>query len=188
MYHVAMSTALPKPWTVEEFLAWEAQQEEKFELLDGVVFMMVGGSNAHTAIKGNVFATLRDRLRGGPCRAFVDGPKIVTATDTLYPDVVVACGTVEMADDRIPEPTVIVEILSRSTASRDRGMKWTAYQHLSSLRHYLMVSQDRRRIEIYSRTAEAWLFRTVEPPAAEVALPELGIALSVDEIYEDSGV
>ena len=67
-------------------------------------------------------------------------------------------------------------------------MKWTAYQHLPSLRHYLMVSHDRRRIEVYSRTAEAWLFQTVDPPAVELTVPGLGITLTFEEIYEDSGV
>jgi Uma2 family endonuclease len=60
---------LPRPWTVEDFLAWERRQPERYEFVGGVIRMMVGGSNAHTIIKGNVFAALRARLQGQPCRA-----------------------------------------------------------------------------------------------------------------------
>jgi Uma2 family endonuclease len=73
-----MATALPKPWTVDDFLAWEAQQPERYEFIDGVVFMMVGGSAAHTIIKGNVFNALVARLRGKACRALTEGLKVIT--------------------------------------------------------------------------------------------------------------
>jgi Uma2 family endonuclease len=177
---------LPKPWTVEDFLAWERRQPERYEFVGGVIRMMVGGSNAHTIIKGNVFAALRSRLRGGRCRALAEGSKVVTATATMYPDAIVVCGPIDLAEDQVRAPTVVVEVLSRSTEDHDRGAKWVADRDLAALRHYVLVAQDVRRVEVYSREAKRWSLQVLAPPEA-VALPAIGAELTSDEIYEDSG-
>jgi Uma2 family endonuclease len=182
-----MSQPLPKPWTVEDFLAWERRQPERYEFVGGVIRMMVGGSNAHTIIKGNVFAALRDHLRGGPCRALAEGAKVVTATATMYPDAIVVCGPIDLAEDQVRAPKVVVEVLSRSTEDHDRGAKWVAYRDLESLQHYLLIAQGERRVEVYSREAERWSLQVVTPPDL-VLLPAIGAELTFDEIYEDSGV
>ena len=182
-----MSEPLPRPWTVEDFLAWERTQEEKYEFVDGRIRMMVGDSNAHTMIKGNVFAALRARLRGGPCRPLAEGTKVVTAHGGLYPDASVVCGAIDLTEDHIREPVVVVEVLSRSTADYDRGAKWVAYREIPTLRHYVLVAQDRRRVEVFGREGDVWSLRIVEPPAATIALPAIGVELALDEIYEDSG-
>ena len=101
-----VSQSLPKPWTVEDFLAWERRQPERYEFVGGVIRMMVGGSNAHTIIKDNVVTALRAHLRGQPCRALGEGPKVVTATATMYPDAIVACGPIDLAEDQVRAPTL----------------------------------------------------------------------------------
>jgi Uma2 family endonuclease len=106
--------------------------------------MMVGGSNAHTIIKDNVITALRAHLRGQPCRALGEGPKVVTATATMYPDAIVVCGPIDLAEDQVRAPTVVVEVLSRSAEDHDRGAKWVAYRDLESLQHYLLIAQDER--------------------------------------------
>ena len=181
-----MSQSLPKPWTVEDFLAWERRQPERYEFVGGVIRMMVGGSNAHTIIKGSVFAALRARLRGGRCRAMAEGSKVVTTTATMYPDAIVVCGPIDLAEDQVRAPAVVVEVLSRSTEDHDRGVKWVAYRDLESLQHYLLIAQDERRVEVYSREARRWSLQVVAPPDV-VALPAIGTQLTFDEIYEDSG-
>ncbi len=181
-----MSQSLPKPWTVEDFLAWERRQPERYEFVGGVIRMMVGGSNAHTIIKDNVVAALRAHLRGQPCRALGEGPKVVTATATMYPDAIVVCGPIDLAEDQVRAPTVVVEVLSRSTEDHDRGVKWVAYRDLESLQHYLLIAQDERRVEVYSREAKRWSLQVVAPPDV-VLLPAIGAQLTFDEIYEDSG-
>ena len=181
-----MSEPLPKPWTVEDFLEWEAQQPERYEFIDGLILGMVGGSAAHATSKGNVFAALRARLQESPCRAFVESLKVVTDVASHSPDVVVTCAPVQPTDDRIAEP-VVVEVLSRTTADRDRSAKWVGYQDIPSLQHYLLVAQDRRRVELFTRTGETWNLMVVRPPRARVALSAIGIELTLDEIYEDSG-
>ena len=172
----------PKPWTVDEFLDWERQQTERYELVDGIVRMMTGGSNAHAAVKGNLFAALRAAVKA-PCRVFVDGPKVLTATASLYPDVVVTCAPVVMTDDLVPEPVLIAEVLSRTTAGHDRGAKWVAYRELESLAHYLLVWQDVRRVELFSRRGGGWELAILEPPAS-IDLSALGVSLGFAGIYE----
>lgn len=181
-----MSQPLPKPWTVEDFLSWERRQDERYEFVGGVIRMMVGGSNTHTIIKGNVFAALRTRLRGGRCRAMAEGSKVVTATAIMYPDAIVVCGPIDLAEDQVRTPTVVVEVLSRSTEDHDRGAKWVAYRDLESLQHYLLIAQDARRVEVYSREAKRWSLQVLTPPEA-ITLSAIGAELTFEEIYEDSG-
>jgi Uma2 family endonuclease len=182
-----MAEVLPKPWTVDDFLAWEAGQPERYEFVDGVLRMMVGASAAHTVIKDNITAALRVQLRGTPCRAFSEGLKVVTRTAVLYPDVIVTCAPVAPADDRIHEPVAIFEVLSRTTAEYDRGTKGEVYRAIATLQHYVLVGQDRRRVELFSRAGDGWLLHVLEPPIATIELSSLNAKLSLDDVYVDSG-
>lgn len=177
-----MASALPKPWAVEEFLAWERLQVERYELVDGMIRMMTGGSNAHGLVKGNLFAALRAQVKP-PCRVFVDGPKVVTATASLYPDVLVMCAPVVMSDDTVRQPVLIGEVLSRTTAEHDRGAKWLAYREIEGLEHYLLVWQNVRRVELFSRRAAGWDLAILEPPAP-IELPILGVSIGLSAVYE----
>jgi Uma2 family endonuclease len=104
----------------------------------------------------------------------------------MYPDAIVVCGPIDLAEDQVRVPTLVVEVLSRSTEDHDGGAKWVAYRDLESLRHYLLVAQDARRVEVYSREAKRWSLQILGPPDA-VALPAMGAQLTFEEIYEDSG-
>jgi Uma2 family endonuclease len=148
--------------------------------------MMVGGSNARTIIKGNVFAALRARLQGQPCRALGEGPNVVTATATMYPDAIVVCAPIDLFEDQVRAPTVVVEVLSRSTEDHDRGFKWVAYRDRESLQHYMLIARDTRRVEVYGREAKRRSPQVVAPPDA-IALTSVGVQLTFDEIYQDSG-
>jgi Uma2 family endonuclease len=183
-----MTEPLPQPWTVEDFLEWEAQQPERYEFIDGRILGMVGGSAAHATIKGNVFAVLRARLQRGPCRVFVASLKVVTDFASHYPDVVVTCVPVPPADDQIREPVVVVEVLSRTTADHDRSAKWVGYQDIPSLQHYVLVAQDRRRVELFTRADDGWHLRIIRSLRGKVELSAISTELTLDEIYEDSGV
>ena len=76
----------------------------------------------------------------------------MTPENVHYPDVTVFCTPIQPTDDQIHEPVVIVEVLSRSTGDRDRGAKWVGYRALPSLQHYVLIAQDRRRVEVYTRS------------------------------------
>lgn len=180
-----MAEPPPKPWTLEDFLAWEEQQPERFEFVDGVVRMMVGGTTRHNLIAINLIAWFHAKLRGSGRRAFSGDMKVVAKAtgEGAYPDVSVTCRPFAPTDTAIAESVLIAEVLSRSTADRDRGSKFEMYKAIPSLTYYLLVSQDRRMVDLYRRTAEGWqLVRANDQATLE--LPELGCSVSLDAIYE----
>jgi Uma2 family endonuclease len=104
----------------------------------------------------------------------------------MYPDALVVCGPIDLFEDQVRAPAVVVEVLSRATEDHGRGAKWVAYRDLELLQHYVLVAQDGRRVEVYSREAKRWSLQVLAPPDA-VALPAIGAELTFDEIDEDSG-
>lgn len=182
-----MAKALPQPWTVEDFLIFEADEPDRYEFVDGLVRMMTGGSAAHSVIKNNLTNALNEALGDRPCLAYVDGLKVVTETAVMYPDVVVAGRPLGPDDDRLADPTVVVEVLSPSTENHDRVRKWRQYQTISALRHFVLVAQSERRVEVYSRTNRGWELEVIEPPEDAIALKEFDATLSLEAIYRRSG-
>ena len=182
-----MAKARPLPWTVEEFLAFEAEEPERYEFVDGIVRMMTGGSAAHSAIKLNTAIALKAALGTGPCRVDVDDLKVMTETAVMYPDILVICRPIAPDDDRVTDPTVVVEVLSPTTETHDRIRKWRQYQTIASLRHFVLIAQNERRVEVYTRAATGWALVTVEPPEDAIALEAVDAALSLGAVYEGSG-
>jgi Uma2 family endonuclease len=150
-------------FTAQEYLAWEAQQIEKYEYVAGEVFGMVGARRVHEIAAGNLFAGLREHLRGTPCQTFVSGLKLhVQAMDAFYyPDVMVTCHDADkVAELYIEHPKLIIEILFDSTSAYDRGDKFAAYRKIESLEEYILVDIDRKGVESFRRQADRrWLLR-----------------------------
>ena len=146
---------------------------------------MAPASRAHTMLKGNVFAALRQALRGTRCTAYGDGIEIRAHGVSAIPDVVVSCEPPDLSSPVEAAPVLIVEIVSPSTAFRDRVLKWQAYRQIPSLRYYLKVEQDRRLVELHSRTGDV-TFEELFLESGPVPLNALGITLDVATIY--SGV
>jgi Uma2 family endonuclease len=105
----------------------------------------------------------------------------------MYPDVLVACRPLAPDDDRLSDPTLVVEVLSSASETFDRIYKWREYQSIASLRHYVLIEQKERRIEVFSRTAAGWELEVVEPPDDTITLDAIDAILSLDTIYRDSG-
>ena len=182
-----MAEARPRAWTLEEFLAFEAGELERYELVGGIVRMATGGTAAHSAIKGNVVFALDEALRRGQCRALVSDLKVLTPTAVLYPDVLVTCRPLAPDDDRLSDPTAVVEVLSPASETFDRIYKWREYKRIASLRHYVLIEQKERRIEVYMRERDGWQLAVVEPPEDAVALQAIDACLSLAAIYDGSG-
>lgn len=182
-----MARAGPHPWTVEDFLAFEAEEPERYEFVDGIVRMMTGASAAHSRIKGNLSSALDTALGDGPCTAYVDDLKVMTANAVMYPDVLVICRPLAPDDDRVPDPTVVFEVLSPTTETHDRIRKWREYQTIASLQHFVLVAQSERRVEVYSRDRDSWQLAVVEPPNNALVLKAIGAELSLEAIYKRSG-
>ena len=108
--------------SLAEFLAWEEQQPDRYERIAGVVRMMTGGTIAHNRITRNSARALESQLQGSDCEVFTSDVKVATpAGDVMYPDVVVVCGAVPDQATWVETPVVVAEVLSASTAERDRG-------------------------------------------------------------------
>lgn len=183
-------TAIKKPeFSAEDFLAWEAEQEEKHEFIAGEVFAMAGASDAHVTISGNLFVALRSHLRGKPCRAYIADMKLfVQAVNAFfYPDVLVTCSAADAArPDFKAEPVLIAEVLSPSTAALDRGLKFAYYREIPSLQEYVLIDPEHVGVEIYRRDGSGhWVLYPYG--ADEVAeLASVGLKLPVAAVYEDA--
>jgi len=172
-----MNIALRKPWTVDEFLAWEERQELRYEF-DGVrPVAMVGGTVNHNLIAGNVFAGLRERLRGKPCRVFMDGMKIEVAGKIRYPAVVVSCSPAAGDVTVLPDPVVVFEVLRESTYRTDWYDKNQEYRDTPSIVRYVVLEQDALHATMFCREGERWI-GTLLAPNSVIDMPEIGVAES----------
>lgn len=170
------------PRDLESFVRWHAAQPETYEFVGGMPVMMAPASRAHTMLRGNIYAALRTALEGSPCTAYSDGIEIREAGQSAIPDVVVSCGQPDLASPVEPEPVLIVEVVSASTAHRDRVEKWAAYRRIQSLAHYMLVEQDRRLVELHTRES-SFVFEERFIEAGEVPLRALGVTLDLETIY-----
>lgn len=175
----------------EAYLTWEETQTEKHEYIAGEVFAMAGARREHVVASGNIFAALKQRLRGGPCQAYIADMKLrVEHTNAFYyPDVIVSCSPKDHAAEQfLSYPSLIVEVLSDSTVAFDRGNKFAAYRGLETLKEYVIVDIAPRRVECYRRTPENdWLMH--EYLADDVCeFPSLGVAVPMVEIFENVSV
>ncbi len=174
--------------TAEDFIDWENQQPDKHEFVAGEVFAMGGARRVHVAVTGNCFAKLKEHLRGGPCRAFMADMKVEvqTADAVFYPDALVTCHPDDLkADLAMAHPKVIIEVLSQSTAAYDRGGKFAMYRQLESLREYVLIDPDARRVEVFRRQDSGdWLLMASESDQGLI-LKSLDFAAPLDVVFED---
>jgi Uma2 family endonuclease len=179
-----MSAALQirPPASLTEFLEWERCQMVRYEW-DGVQpVAMVGGSFAHTELASRLYDVLRPALRGGPCTVVRADLKVLTerGTRARYPDLAVTCVPIRPADAEVPEPLVIVEVMSETTAATDRGAKRAEYAALPSLRRYVMLAQDEPLALVCDR-AHGFEERAVRDC---LDFPELGLSIPLAQLYD----
>lgn len=185
-----MSTQLDNYLTPEEYLALERRAGQKNEYVDGTVFAMSGASLRHNTIVANVISELVQQLKGRNCRALPSDMKVRMPDSRrfFYPDVSVVCGEPQFHDERsdvLLNPTLIIEVLSESTAAFDRGDKFQAYQQLESLKEYLLISQDKKVVEQYVRqTREVWSYTATVGPESSLYLPSIECTLSLGATYD----
>jgi Uma2 family endonuclease len=173
------------PRTLEAFRVWHERQPEVWEFIDGVPKLIAPGSKAHTLIKSNVHAALAQVLSGTSCRALVDGAIVEVHGSSLIPDIVVTCASLDFSTPRVDEPLIIVEILSPSNQNDDMGRKLSLYLEIPSLRHYLVIHQDRRQIVHHQRRDDlGGVFLTNIAPPDPLPLEPPGIEIGLAAIYE----
>ncbi|MFN8494786.1 MAG: Uma2 family endonuclease [Caldilineaceae bacterium] len=184
-------SANPKIYvTPVEYLTGERKREFKSEYWNGEVYAMAGASERHNLISLNVAAELRAQLRKRTCRAYSSDMRVKISATGLYtyPDVVVVCGKPQFEDednDTLLNPTVLVEVLSKSTESYDRGKKFENYRTLDSLTEYLLIAQDRSYIEHYVRQADnQWLLSEAKALEDVIELPTIECKLALADVYD----
>ncbi|MGH7596165.1 MAG: Uma2 family endonuclease [bacterium] len=175
--------------TVEEYLAREREADYKSEYFNGEIFAMAGALEPHNLITGNVLGELHAQLKPRPCRVYPSDMRLKVSATGLYTysDVMVVCGEVQFDDDEFDtllNPTVIIEVLSKSTESHDRITKFEHYSKLKSLREYLLVAQNRPRAELFIKEGEGrWAFLTFENLEDVVKLASIDCELALKDIY-----
>jgi Uma2 family endonuclease len=173
--------------TYAEYLDRERTSDVKHVWVRGEVFAMSGASRRHNRIATALLGELYVQLRDGPCRPVNSDQRVrVDAADaTFYPDVSVICGEDETADldpEAIANPSVVFEVLSPSTEAWDRGGKFAALQQLPSLTHYVLLAQDRARVEVYEReTSHRWTLTVLEE--GELELTTYGVSIPMERLY-----
>ncbi len=176
-------------YTLADYLALEASSNVKHEFLDGQIYGMAGGTPEHAALAAAVIGLLFGQLRAGRCRAH-DADLRVRVRETglsTYPDVTVVCGPRETdADDpnAVVNPTLIIEVLSRSTEDYDRGDKFEHYKRIPGLRQYVLVSHRDREVEVWTRDDAGEWARVIVRDGGRAALSSIGAELDVRELYD----
>ncbi len=185
-----MVTSSQKPHlTPKAYLQFEEKSPVKHEYIDGQVYAMAGASDAHVTIALNLAAMLRSQVRGSGCRVYISDMKVRLEKKNrfFYPDVVVTC---DSRDQETPNfkrfPCLIVEVLSESTETFDRGDKFFDYQTLDSLQEYVLINTRRQRVECYRRKENGlWELQPYTEFHPTFELRSIGFEGAIADLYED---
>lgn len=178
--------------SIEEYIAIEQANDTKYEYHNGSIYAMAGGTMNHGFISGNVYSAIKVSLRAKnkKCTAMTSELKlrIEVKNSYVYPDAMVVCGDIETSDrkpDAVTNPTVIIEVLSKSTAAYDRGDKFYLYRQIESLQEYVLIEQEKAEIEVYSKKGDLWQITRFTGLDTKLFLSSIDVAVSLSEIYED---
>ncbi len=173
--------------TLDEYLQLELKCDIRHEYIAGQVYAMAGASEAHDIISGNIYVRLRTHLRGSGCRVFSSDMKVkIKLLDIFYyPDISVTCDSQDIEKYFKTRPCLIVEVISPSTARVDRNEKLLNYRQLESLQEYLLVDQEKIKVEIYRKDDQGnWSVKTLGEGDV-LNLVSVGLEMTMAEIYED---
>jgi Uma2 family endonuclease len=187
MGHAALKTKM----SGDEYLAWEAEQAEKHDFIDGEVYAMAGAESGHVTTSLNMAMALRQHLAGTPCRTFIADMKVQAreGDNYFYPDVVVTCSDADRSSSLVKrEPTLIIEVLSPSTAAYDRGEKFARYRSIASLKEIAFIDMSSRRTDVYRRGADGlWVLHPFDAGAA-VTLASVELTVSAAIMFAEVDV
>ncbi len=186
-------------FTIEQYLALERAAAERHEYIDGEIIAMAGEKLPHGIISTNLIGLFVAQLKGTPCFAVAKDTKVRSGLGVVparnvsgmfsYPDILIVCGEPEYFDDVgdvIVNPSAIVEVLSPSTESFDRGEKFQRYRTWNAtLNDYMLVSQTRPCIEYFRRLPDGtWNMREAVGLEATVAIESIGCELKLADVYD----
>ena len=176
--------------SAEEYLKQERAATEKHEYYQGEIFAMSGASKEHNEIFSNFFGDIAHQLKGKGCKPYSSDFRVHIPKNTLYtyPHIIIVCGEPELTDDKmdtLTNPSVIVEILSKSTRNYDKGEKFTLYRDIASLKEYILVDTEKIHVEKHIRHADnSWQLTDYKSPEEYFTIDCVQINLLLKDIYE----
>lgn len=185
---MAQAEPIKTHYTYEEYLALEQTEGVRYEYYQGEVFAMAGSTKRHNQIAGNIYVWLTTSLPD-ECRVYSGDVKVEIDQQRhyVYPDLVVTCNADDVANDQealVKHPSLVVEVLSKSTQGYDKNEKQKAYMRLPSLEYYMLVEQNTCEVELYSRQKNLWSYALYNEPNQMISLPKLNLSLTVSEVYK----
>lgn len=192
MEHIVEEPALKYNYiSQEEYLAMERDATEKHEYYEGEVFEMTGASREHNEIFSNVFGELAYKLKGKGCKPYGSDFRTHVQKNTLYtyPDILIVCGEPELTDnhfDTVTNPSVIIEILSKSTRNYDIGKKFMLYRDIPSLKEYIVIDSEKLFVQNNVKVSEkSWQMTDYIALEETLEIGTLEVSLSLKDIYRD---
>ena len=182
------ATAQKLTLTPQEYLLGEQASEIRYEYIDGEVYAMAGGSDAHARISGNVFFLLKTHLRGSGCSIYLGEMKAqIDDSKYFYPDVMVTCHLDDLKSNYTKRhPKLIIEVLSSSTEGYDRGKKFEYYRQLASLEEYVLIAQSEYHVDIFRKNVQQrWELFSFSGQQAQVYFASLDYSIVMNELYEE---
>jgi Uma2 family endonuclease len=171
----------------EEYLEQEAGRAIKHEYVDGQTYAMTGASRRHNLLFSTLFRHAANAAVARNCHVF--GPdmmlRVAARNCFYYPDLSVSCDPEDRDERFLTRPCAVIEILSPSTGAVDRREKRSSYATLPSLLEYLIVDQDRMRVDVYTRDGESWSAELLTLPDDIVEISCLQLRLALRDIYAD---
>ena len=176
--------------SIEAYLEMENAADEKSEYYKGEIFAMSGAKVPHNTISGNFFGTLFNKLKGKKCKPFNSDQRIHIPSNTLftYPDISIVCGEIVTLNDddfNVLNPTVIIEVLSRSTRNYDRGEKFKLYRDIATLKEYMLVDSESIHAEVFRLNANGhWELEEYNLLSDVVIIKAIDETIILSEIYD----
>ena len=176
--------------TEAEYLAFDRVSKTKHELFNGEVYAMAGASERHNRIAGNAYGSLWGQITPNGCSIYASDMRVrIPNGNYAYPDVSALCGSPDLLTDELDillNPSVIIEILSSSTESFDRGNKFTAYRAIPSVMEYILIAQDHPHVEVRARQSDgSWVIREYIQLTDRVHLPSIDAHLALTDVYRN---
>lgn len=180
---------MPYQMSEDEYLEFERQSEIKHEYACGEIFAMAGAKREHNLICTNTARHLGNQLAQKNCEIYQSDMRVQVslATSYRYPDIVIVCGEPQFADDEVDillNPTILIEVLSKTSHERDRGIKSWEYRQIPSLQEYLIISQDKPRVERFQRQENnTWVLSESIGVNNIFDLPAIACQLALADVY-----
>jgi Uma2 family endonuclease len=177
--------------SAEDYLKVERAATEKHELHEGQIVTMSGALMPHNHIVSNLFSLIGPFLKGKKCKVFTSDLRvsIPTADSFTYPDLSIVCGKPEMSDDvfdTITNPSVLIEVMSRSTEKYDRGTKFFYYMQIPSLKEYILIDSKSVFVQLATRQVDnSWKFEEFKDISTSFKIKTIEKSVALTEVYED---